>query len=98
MNSPAQPPTSGSPGHDVGLRRPSRGWYNPKRPGEVPEWLNGAVSKTVVVRMGHRGFESHPLRQLVFGSHSAGARQPLRSEASNRFEFSLKFDLALARH
>ena len=39
-----------------------RGWYNPDRPGEVPEWLNGAVSKTVVVRMGHRGFESHPLR------------------------------------
>ena len=30
--------------------------------GEVPEWLNGAVSKTVVARKGYRGFESHPLR------------------------------------
>lgn len=29
--------------------------------GEVPEWLIGAVSKTVVVS-DHRGFESHPLR------------------------------------
>ena len=34
--------------------------------GEVPEWLNGAVSKTVV-RFAHRGFESHPLRQAVLG-------------------------------
>ena len=31
--------------------------------GEVPEWSNGAVSKTVV-RFAYRGFESHPLRQL----------------------------------
>jgi hypothetical protein len=31
--------------------------------GEVPEWLNGAVSKTVEPRKGFRGFESHPLRQ-----------------------------------
>ena len=29
--------------------------------GEVPEWSNGAVSKTVV-RFAYRGFESHPLR------------------------------------
>ncbi len=28
----------------------------------MPEWLNGAVSKTVVPFLGHRGFESHPLR------------------------------------
>jgi cyclopropane-fatty-acyl-phospholipid synthase len=28
----------------------------------VPEWLNGAVSKTVGPRKGARGFESHPLR------------------------------------
>jgi hypothetical protein len=28
----------------------------------MPEWLNGAVSKTVVVRMGYREFESHSLR------------------------------------
>ena len=27
--------------------------------------MNGAVSKTVVVRQGHRGFESHPLRLTV---------------------------------
>ena len=31
--------------------------------GEVPERLNGAVSKTVELRKGFRGFESHPLRQ-----------------------------------
>jgi hypothetical protein len=30
--------------------------------GGVPERLNGAVSKTVVPRLGDRGFESHPLR------------------------------------
>ncbi len=32
--------------------------------GGVPEWSNGAVSKTVV-RYAYRGFESHPLRQQV---------------------------------
>ena len=32
--------------------------------GEVPEWLNGAVSKTVVRLSPYRGFESHPLRQI----------------------------------
>ena len=31
-------------------------------PGGVPEWLNGAVSKTVVRLTAYRGFESHPLR------------------------------------
>ena len=37
--------------------------------GEVPEWSNGAVSKTVVP-YGHRGFESLPLRHvfLIKGS------------------------------
>ena len=30
--------------------------------GGVPEWLNGAVSKTVVRVLSHRGFESLPLR------------------------------------
>ncbi len=30
----------------------------------MPEWSIGAVSKTVVPCEGHRGFESHPLRQL----------------------------------
>jgi hypothetical protein len=32
--------------------------------GEVPEWLNGAVSKTVVALLGHPGFESQPLRHV----------------------------------
>ena len=32
--------------------------------GEVPEWTIGAVSKTVEVLAGLRGFESHPLRWL----------------------------------
>ncbi len=31
-------------------------------PGGVPEWLNGAVSKTVKGLWVLRGFESHPLR------------------------------------
>ena len=35
------------------------------RPGEVPEWLNGAVSKTVEPLTGFRGFESLPLRQRI---------------------------------
>ena len=30
--------------------------------GEVAEWLKAAVSKTVVLLMRDRGFESHPLR------------------------------------
>ena len=30
----------------------------------MPEWLNGAVSKTVVRLLAYRGFESHPLRQF----------------------------------
>ncbi len=28
----------------------------------MPEWTNGAVSKTAVVITGHRGFESLPFR------------------------------------
>ena len=36
--------------------------HGPGDCGEVPEWSNGAVSKTVV-RFAYRGFESHPLRQ-----------------------------------
>lgn len=35
------------------------------RCGEVREWLNRAVSKTVRSGNGPRGFESHPLRMLV---------------------------------
>jgi hypothetical protein len=40
---------------------------NPRRrsDGEVPERSNGAVSKTVVLFAGDRGFESLPLRQLI---------------------------------
>ena len=34
--------------------------------GEVAEWTNAAVSKTVGPREGSRGFESHPLRQTMF--------------------------------
>jgi acetyl esterase/lipase len=34
------------------------------RLGGVPEWLNGAVSKTVVRALSHRGFESLPLRLM----------------------------------
>ncbi len=34
--------------------------------GEVPERTNGAVSKTVEPFAGLRGFESHPLRQIMF--------------------------------
>ena len=33
--------------------------------GEVPERSNGAVSKTVVLLAGDRGFESLPLRQYT---------------------------------
>ena len=40
----------------------------------MPEWLNGAVSKTVVVHPGHRGFESHPLRQSEDESDGPPAR------------------------
>ena len=35
-----------------------------RSPGEVREWLNRAVSKTVRSGNGPRGFESHPLRKL----------------------------------
>ncbi len=36
--------------------------------GGVPERLNGTVSKTVDPLCGVRGFESHPLRQLIIFS------------------------------
>ena len=38
--------------------------------GGVPEWSNGAVSKTVVPS-GYRGFESHSLRQIWGGLRAA---------------------------
>ena len=44
----------------------------PQRLGGVPEWLNGAVSKTVVGRLVDRGFESHPLR---YGSRNTRQEQ-----------------------
>ena len=34
--------------------------------GEVPEWLNGLVSKTSMGLTVHRGFESLPLRHFIF--------------------------------
>ena len=34
---------------EVTLEKPGRVGYNVSATGEVPEWLNGAVSKTVVV-------------------------------------------------
>ena len=37
--------------------------------GEVPEWSNGAVSKTVV-RFAYPGFESLSLRQLYYPGKS----------------------------
>ena len=37
----------------------------PRLVGEVPERSNGAVSKTVVLLAGDRGFESLPLRQWL---------------------------------
>ncbi len=52
------------------LSRPGRYCALFLRPrGEVPEWSNGAVSKTVVP-YGYRGFESHPLRHLVLVSEN----------------------------
>ncbi len=38
---------------------------DPISEGEVPEWSNGAVSKTVVPLTRDRGFESHPLRYVL---------------------------------
>jgi hypothetical protein len=49
---------------DIGAQlRPGPNRYEDAVPGEVPEWLNGTVSKTVVSLTGHRGFESLSLRQ-----------------------------------
>src|SRR5207253_1087462 len=47
-----------SAGYPCRFRRPRRR----KAPGGVPEWLNGAVSKTVRGGFVPRGFESLPLR------------------------------------
>ena len=38
--------------------------------GEVPEWTIGAVSKTVEVLAGLRGFESHPLRWKLSANYA----------------------------
>ena len=43
---------------------PAPVWASAQAPGGVPEWLNGAVSKTVVGLSVHRGFESLPLRSF----------------------------------
>src|SRR3954452_15842426 len=54
--------------------------------GGVPEWLNGAVSKTVVGLSVHRGFESLPLRlarRIRFAGTGTGrARAPPRGPAA----------------
>ena len=50
-------------GGQEGPQRPGTGRLRYDRPGGVPEWLNGAVSKTVVRLTAHRGFESLPLRR-----------------------------------
>ena len=39
--------------------------------GEVAEWFKAAVSKTAVLCIQDRGFESHPLRQI--GNEGVGA-------------------------
>jgi hypothetical protein len=48
----------------------------PRFAGGVPEWLNGAVSKTVGLRKGARGFESHPLRVYSGSSKRVSAALP----------------------
>ena len=40
--------------------------------GEVAEWLKAAASKAVVLLLGYRGFESHPLRQLSLPPRNRG--------------------------
>jgi hypothetical protein len=44
--------------------------------GEVPERSNGAVSKTVVLLAGDRGFESLPLRQNAIHGEPQKSRKP----------------------
>ena len=46
----------------------------------MPEWLNGAVSKTVVGLTVHRGFESLPLR-LIAEMRAVCSALPLRTLA-----------------
>jgi hypothetical protein len=48
----------------------------PRSCGEVPERSNGAVSKTVVLLAGDRGFESLPLRQFLVRRSFANVRRP----------------------
>jgi hypothetical protein len=50
----------------------------PRSCGEVPERSNGAVSKTVVLLAGDRGFESLPLRQLTDTTRLLGCAPPQR--------------------
>src|SRR5262245_9160257 len=82
-----------------GLRKTFRAWpqlaadgrYNlPFHPGQVPERLNGPVSKTGMGFLVHREFESHPVRFLVGKSRldkslrAAEPSSPLRGGAANR--------------
>jgi methyl-accepting chemotaxis protein len=46
--------------------------------GGVPEWLNGAVSKTVVGRSVDRGFESHPLRCRAHSQAHLARMRPVK--------------------
>src|SRR6266851_2146897 len=56
---------------------------NPRRrsDGEVPERSNGAVSKTVVLFAGDRGFESLPLRQSPISCRRRASGRPLKTQA-----------------
>jgi hypothetical protein len=59
------------------------------RVGEVSERLNEPVSKTGVLFIEYRGFESHPLRHsfihLKVNKRMARSRPPLRGEADPLF-------------
>ena len=69
VEEPVAGPVGAGGGEDAGVVHPeatdarhTRARYRVRRLGGVPEWLNGAVSKTVVGLTLHRGFESLPLR------------------------------------
>src|ERR671933_2865684 len=52
--------------------------------GGVPEWLNGAVSKTVVGLTVHRGFESLPLRLGLPADRARGSDEGRADELDVR--------------
>jgi hypothetical protein len=83
--SPSQLASSGSWRGDVSFHSPR---HSPRLRTPLYDWRsvpNGTVSKTVVPRLGDRGFESHPLRLVEPNMRQMARRNSRESAETERF-------------